>query len=85
MFLPVYCSVAIFVSHPHGLCCYSKKISFQAHSLFTGLNDVLIRLEKVEQRPSRVVPRLGDPGSTGGKEGHVGEPGGECGLNGLIR
>ena len=31
-----------------------------ADLLFKGLDDVLSRLEQVEQRPSRALPRLGD-------------------------
>ena len=42
--------------------------------LFTGLDDVLSRLEQVEQRPSRVVPRLGDTTDTSGDESDPAEP-----------
>ena len=42
--------------------------------LFTGLDDVLNRLEQVEQRPSRALPRLGDTTDTSGDESDVGEP-----------
>ena len=42
--------------------------------LFTGLDDVLSRLEQVEQRPSRVVPRLGNTTGTSGDESDAGEP-----------
>ena len=42
--------------------------------LFTGLDDVLSRLEQVEQRPSRVIPRLGDTTDTSGDESDAGEP-----------
>ena len=42
--------------------------------LFTGLDDVLSRLEQVEQRPSRVFPRLGDTTDTSGDEREIGEP-----------
>ena len=45
-----------------------------ADLLFTGLDDVLSRLEQVEQRPSRVLPRLGDTGDTSGDESDAGEP-----------
>ena len=45
-----------------------------ADFLFTGLNDVLSRLEQVEQRPSRVLPRLGDTTDTSGDESDAGEP-----------
>ena len=42
--------------------------------LFTGLDDVPSRLEQVEQRPSRVVPRLGTATDTSGDESDAGEP-----------
>ena len=42
--------------------------------LFTGLDDVLSRLEQVEQGPSRVAPRLGDTTDTSGDESDAGEP-----------
>ena len=42
--------------------------------LFTGLDDVLNRLEQVEQRPFRALPRLGDTTDTRGDESDVGEP-----------
>ena len=45
-----------------------------ADLLFTGLDDVLSRLEQVEQRPSRVLPRLGDTTDTSGDESGAGEP-----------
>ena len=44
---------------------------FHAHLLFTGLTDVLSRLE---QRPSRAVPRLVDTSDTGGDESDMAEP-----------
>ena len=47
---------------------------FHANLLFTGLDDVLSRLEQVEQRPSRVLPRLGDTTDTSHDESDVGEP-----------
>ena len=47
---------------------------FHAHLLFTGLDDVLCRLEQLEQRPSRAVPRLGDTSETSGDEINMGEP-----------
>ena len=46
---------------------------FHADLLFTGLNDVLSRLEQVEQRPFRVLPRLGHTTDTSG-ESDAGEP-----------
>ena len=46
----------------------------QADLLFTGLDDVLSRLEQVEQRPSRALPRSGDTTDTSGDESDVGEP-----------
>ena len=47
---------------------------FHAHLLFTRLHDVLSQLEQVEQKPSRVVPRLGDNSNTSGNESVMGEP-----------
>ena len=45
-----------------------------ADLLFTGLDDVLRRLEQVEQKLSRALPRLGDTTSTSGDESDIGEP-----------
>ena len=42
--------------------------------LFTGLDDVLSRLEQVGQRPLHAVPRLGDTTDTSGDESDAGEP-----------
>ena len=42
--------------------------------LFTGLDDVLSRLEQVEHRPSRAVPRVGDSSDTSGDESDIAEP-----------
>ena len=42
--------------------------------MFTGLDDVSGRLEQVEQRPFRALPRLGDTTDTSGDESAVGEP-----------
>ena len=42
--------------------------------LFTRLDDVLSRVEQVEQRPSRALPRLGDTSDTSGDESDMGEP-----------
>ena len=47
---------------------------FHADLLFTGLDDVLSRLEQVEQKPSRVLPRLGDTTDTSGDESDASEP-----------
>ena len=47
---------------------------FHADLLFTGLDDVLSRLEQVEQRPTRVLPRLGDTNDTSGDKIDAGEP-----------
>ena len=41
--------------------------------MFSELDDVLSRLKQVEQRPSRVLPRLGDTTDTKGDESDVGE------------
>ena len=49
-------------------------LGFHSDLLFTGLDDVLSRLEQVEQGPSRVVPRLGDTTDTSGDESDAGEP-----------
>ena len=49
-------------------------VTFHADLLFRGLDDVLQRLKQVEQRPSRVVPRLGDTTDTSGDESDAGEP-----------
>ena len=46
----------------------------QTHLLFTRLDDVLNRLEQVEQRPFRALPRLGDTTDTSGDKSDVGEP-----------
>ena len=45
-----------------------------AYLSFTGLDDVLSRLEQVEQRPSRALPRLGDTTDTNGDQSDAGEP-----------
>ena len=45
-----------------------------ADLLFAGLEDVLSRLEQVEHRSFRVLPRLGDTTDTSGDEGDAGEP-----------
>ena len=42
--------------------------------MFIGLDDVLNRLEQVEQSPWRVVPRLGDTSDTSGDEIDADEP-----------
>ena len=42
--------------------------------LFTASDDVLSRLEQVEQRPSPALPRLGDTTDTSGDESDAGEP-----------
>ena len=47
---------------------------FHADLLFTGLDNVLSRLEQLEQGPARVVPRLGDTTDTSGDESDAGEP-----------
>ena len=52
----------------------STRQIFHAHLLFTGLDDVLSRLEQVEQKLSRSVPRLGDTSDTSGNESDIGEP-----------
>ena len=47
---------------------------FHADLLFTGIDEVLSRLEQVEQRPSRALPRLGDTTDTSGDESDAVEP-----------
>ena len=47
---------------------------FHADLLFRGLDNVLSRLEQLEQGPARVVPRLGDTTDTSGDESDAGEP-----------
>ena len=42
--------------------------------LLTGLDDVLSQLERVKQRPSRVLLRMGDTADTSGDENDAGEP-----------
>ena len=42
--------------------------------LLTGLDDVLSRLEQVEQKPFRALPRLGDTSDTSGNESDICEP-----------
>ena len=75
----------ILFSFPRNVCSSEKffartrDVSFHlpnyhAHFLFTGLDDVLSRLEQVEQRPSRVNPRLGDATGTSGDESDMDEP-----------
>ena len=54
-------------------------VTFSCHILhrlllFTGLDDVLSRLEQVEQRPSRVIPRLGNTTDTSADKSDIGEP-----------
>ena len=45
-----------------------------ANLLFTGLDDVLSRLELINQRPFRVLPWLGYTSDTRGDESDTGEP-----------
>ena len=47
---------------------------FHTDLLFTGLDDVLSRLEQVEQRPFRALAPLGDSTDTNGDESDAGEP-----------
>ena len=60
-----------FLPHTHDSSMCPR---FHADLLFTGLDDVLSRLEQVEQRPSCVVSRLGDTTDTSGDESDAGEP-----------
>ena len=61
-------------SHCLFACSRFRCPRFHSDLLFTGLDDVLSRLEQVEQGPSRVVPRLGDTTDTSGDESDAGEP-----------
>ena len=47
---------------------------FHADLMFTGLDVVLSWLEQAEQRPFRVLPRLGDTTDTNVDESNAGEP-----------
>ena len=47
---------------------------FHADLLFTGSDDVLSRLEQVERKPSRALPRLADTTDMSGDESDAGEP-----------
>ena len=52
---------------------FSQSVSFHAHLLFIGLDDILSRLEQVELRPSRAVLRLSDTSDTSVIESDMGE------------
>ena len=69
-FLRIVCSSAYFPAYSHDTFFCDI---LHTHLLFTGLDDVLNRLEQVEQRPSRALPRLGDTTDTSGDESNVGE------------
>ena len=71
-FLPVVCSSAKFFAQTpdNSFLCQI----FHARWPFTGLDDVLSRLEQVEQRPARALPQLGDISDTSGDESNIGEP-----------
>ena len=61
----------------HNFCILIILLFFHilhADLLFTGLDDVLSRLEQVEQKPFRVLPRLGDTTDTSGDESDAAEP-----------
>ena len=66
------CSSAKFPAHTHDISFLCQ--IFHAHLLFTRLDDVLSRLERIEQKPSRAVPRVGDTSDTSGDESSMGEP-----------
>ena len=53
---------------------FSIREVFQAHLLFTGLDDVFNRLEQVGQKSSRAVRRLGNTSDTSGNESYMGGP-----------
>ena len=71
-FLRVVCSSAKSSAQTHDMSILCQIL--HAHLLFTGLDDVLSRLEQVEQRPSRALPRLGDTTDTSGNQSNMGEP-----------
>ena len=75
----------ILFSSPHSVCSSAKFLAhtrvynflcqnFHSFLLFIGLYDFLSRLEQVEQRPSRAIPRLGNTSDTSGDESDMGEP-----------
>ena len=69
--------LCVFVVQHNFLCTLTILLFvhiLHADLLFTGLDDVLSRLEQVEQRPSRALPRLGDTTDTSGVETDAGEP-----------
>ena len=70
-FLRVVCSSAMFAAQTHDISFLYHNL--HAHLLFTGLDDVVSRLEQVEQRPSRAIQRLGDTTDTSGDESDIGE------------
>ena len=70
--LRVVCSSAKFPAQTHDISFLCHIL--HAHLLFTGLDDVLSRLEQVEQRPSCALPRLGDTTDTSGDDSDIGEP-----------
>ena len=80
VFIVIYCflSLVFFVVQHSFLLTRMIFLSncriVHAHLLFTGLDDVLSRLAQVQQRPSRVNPRLGDTSDTSGDESDMGEP-----------
>ena len=63
-----YLPFLVLFFHTHGVSFRSQNTSFHAHLLFTGLDDVLSRLELVEQSSSRAVLRLGDNSDTSGDD-----------------
>ena len=79
VFIVIYCflSLVLFVVQQSVLLTHMIFVSirqiFHARLLFTGLDDVLCRLEQVEQRPSSAVFRLGDTNDTSGNESNMGE------------
>ena len=70
-FVHIVYSSARFLAHTPDIFFFCQ--IFHAHLLFTGLDDVLSRLEQLEQRPSRALPRLGDTSDTIGDESDMGE------------
>ena len=71
-FLRVVCNSAKFPAQTHDISFLCHIL--HANLLLTGLDDVLSRLEQVEQRASRALPRLGDTTDTSGDESNDVEP-----------
>ena len=73
------------VSHNHGVSFHSQKLSSHAHLLFAGLDDVLSRLEQVEQRPSLLFINWVTPATQMSMKVTWVSPGEEDGPKGLTK